>query len=105
MFTFHIKRTRLNKLVFGIFSLGITIIECAYGFYPIPMVNEQDLMEHLDRWAPAMRRPRTQSTDNLADMSEDEHDQTYMERTTDYQPFQLLEFLNNQDLSMTKNKY
>lgn len=85
------------------FSLGVTIIECAYGFYPIPMVLESEVVAHLEQWRPAERRPRTSSCENLAMIDDQEQEHIYMERKIEYQPFELLQFLNESELQIVKN--
>ena len=86
------------------FSLGVTIIECAYGFYPIPMVNDDEVFEHLDRWQPTSRRPRTNSSENLTMTDDPDQEHFYMERKIEFQPFELLMFLNESELKIVENE-
>merc|ERR1712178_309845 len=78
-------------------------IECAYGFYPIPMVIESEVIEHLDRWQPTSRRPRTTSCEDLTMNDDPEQEQIYMERRIEYQPFEPLMFLNDSELRIIRN--
>jgi len=86
------------------YSFGVTVIECAYGFYPIPMVDEIELQDHLDRWKPATARPRTNSCSDLSNLSDDEKENTYMERCIDYQPFELLCMINDKNLTIIRDE-
>lgn len=91
-----------------IYSTGVTMIECAYGFYPIPMVDDLELTEHLTTWQPSSRRPRTRSCENLADIetgSEDtpQRSHTYMERDLNLQPFEILQYIDEENLRMLVN--
>lgn len=90
---------KLDYYLSDIFSLSTTLLECTFGFYPYPMVEPQELKDHLENQKPAKKRPRTNSISQQIESNPDIINQdetirkTYMERQIEMSPFEVLEML------------
>jgi len=83
------SNSKIDNHQSDMFSFATTLLECTFGFYPYPIVDEDELKQHLDTYKPATNRSSSQS-ENMANGSPG---RTYLERSLEMSPFEVLEML------------
>ena len=83
----------MNNFLSDVFSLGTTLLECAFGYYPYPIPDSDELKENLDRYTPGHNLKSNKEINQLS-TGKGSKKIVYLERYQDKTLFEMIMILS-----------